>query len=186
MRSVFFALFTLLPAIAQADAVSELVERLKGTDEKYEIVGTICEQAARLELEREFQPPRFAIETGISYGNASRTIGELDVIIFDSDSKAALVAEVKCWKNLDRALTKAKSQRSRFKSTLAAGSRIKFWDKKNDPHHFNQFTSIKYFDSISQKGGKKAGFDRELSLSLDELMEARRRLLNCNAGGSCE
>lgn len=168
-----------------ADPVSDLVERLKGTDEKYEIIGTICEQAARIELEREFQPPRYLIETGISYGNGNRTIGELDVVVFDSDKKVAMVAEVKCWKDLGGALLKAKSQRKRFRDTISSGSKVKFWDNSRDQHSYGQFTAIQYFDSISQKGGKAAGFDRELSLSLDQLMEARRRLLNCNSGGSC-
>jgi len=182
----FLGLLSLIPCLALADPVSELVEKLKGTAERYEIVGTICEQAARIELERDFQPPRYKIETGISYGNDNRTIGELDVVVFDSDSKVAMVAEVKCWKNLSRALQKARSQRKRFQETISSGAKVRFWDKDNDRHTYSQFTAIQYFDSISQKGGKAAGFDRELSMPLDDLMEARRRLISCNAGGRCE
>lgn len=184
MKLVYLFLIGSIPLTAHADGVSDLVERLKGTDDKYEIVGTICEQAARIELEREFQPPRYAIETGISYGNESRTIGELDVVVFDSDRRVAMVAEVKCWKDLGRALQKARSQRRRFRDTLASGAKVKFWHEK-DQHRYSEFTGIQYFDSISQKGGKGAGFDRELSLSLAELMEARRRLLNCSDSKSC-
>ena len=186
MKILFILLISAFSNPSYADPVSDLVERLKGTDEKYEIVGTICEQAARIELEREFQPPRYQIETGISYGNNSKTIGEIDVVIFDSDKKVALVAEVKCWKDLNGALQKARSQRKRFKDTISSGSKVKFWDDDKDQHSYGQFTAIQYFDSISQKGGKAAGFDRELELSLEQLMEARRRLLSCNSGGSCE
>lgn len=178
-------LFLLLASgFAHADSVSELVQRLKNTEEAYNITGTICEQAARLELERDFQPPRFKIETGISYSMGGQTMGELDVVVFDAD-KVAMVAEVKCWKNFGDALQKARSQRKRFQKALGSGRELLFWHDKAK-YDSAQFNELRVFESISQKGGKSNGFTRELGYSLEELMDARQRLLNCQAGGRCE
>ena len=185
MLAVFQLLLLLVPTLGFADSVSELVQKLKDTEEAYNITGTICEQAAKIELERDFQPPRFKIETGISYGMGSGgTMGELDVVVFEAD-KVTMVAEVKCWKDFGDALQKAKSQRKRFQQALGSGRELHFWhDKmKYDPAQFN---GLRVFESISQKGGKANGFNRELSFSLDELMDARQRLLNCQAGGRCD
>lgn len=184
MPSILVYLFLILPTLTYADSVSELVQKLKNTDEAYNITGTICEQAAKLELERDFQPPRFKIETGISYGMGGSTMGELDVVVFDAD-KVTMVAEVKCWKDFGDALQKAKRQRKRFQQALGSGRELIFWHDKEqyDPAQFSQ---LRVFESISQKGGKASGFNRELSYSLDELMDARQRLLTCQAGGRCE
>jgi hypothetical protein len=184
MLPVLAYVLLLLPTFTFADSVSELVQKLKNTEEAYNITGTICEQAAKIELEREFQPPRFNIQTGISYGMGGSTMGELDVVVFDAD-KVTMVAEVKCWKDFGDALQKAKSQRKRFQQALGSGRELLFWHDKvqYDPAQFN---GLRVFESISQKGGKANGFNRELSFSLDELMDARQRLLTCQAGGRCE
>jgi hypothetical protein len=179
MKFVVFAFLSLWVAesFALADGVSDLVEQLKNTDEKYEIIGTVCEQAARLDLQREYPSPRFSIETGISYGTNGRTVGELDVIVFDSTKSAVAVAEVKCWKSFSGGLKKARDQRSRFLNNIKGGQALKMWDKNHPSHSSSEFANLKTFYTYSQKGGADAGFDRELPLTLDELMEARRMLL---------
>lgn len=179
MKTVFFSMIAALSFsnIAFADGVSDLVEQLSGTDEKYEVVGTICEQAAKLDLEREYPAPRYTVETGISYGRARNTVGELDVVVLDSDQTAVLVAEVKCWKSFSGGLKKARDQRARFLTNAKNAAGLRLWDKTHDGHSPGKFSKLTQFITVAQKGGASAGFDRELNLSLAELMEARQLLL---------
>jgi len=185
----FMGLFILLSMIlgnaARADSASEIFDQLKDSGEKYEIVGTICEQVARIDLEREYPAPRYVVETGISYGEGARTIGELDVIVFESGGKAVLVAEVKCWKSLSGGLKKAKVQRARFRDTLKGGSQFRLWDKSHPSHAPAAFKELKTFVTIAQSGAKAAGYDRELAYSLDDLLAARTLLLSCQNSGEC-
>lgn len=181
-----FVLFSLaLVTVARADSAGDIFEQLKNSGEKYEIVGTICEQVARLDLQREYPAPRYVVETGISYGNASRTIGELDVIVFDSSEKAVLVGEVKCWKSLSGGLKKAGAQRARFRDALRGGGQFRLWDKTHPNHPLESFKDLKTFVTIAQNGAKAAGYDRELAYSLDDLMAARALLLTCQNSGKC-
>lgn len=56
-----------------------------------------------------------------------------------------------------------------------------------DEHRYSKdvFKSIQKYFSISQNGGVNQGFDFELSLDFKELMELRKRLLDCRAEGRC-
>lgn len=176
---------SLFAAPAFGNSVGDLVERLRDTGEKYEIVGTICEQAAKLDMEREYPAPRYRVETGISYGNWDRTVGELDVVVFDSDDAAVFIGEVKCWKSYSGALRKARDQRKRFQSALTGGAPLSFWHGKDNGHQQTSFQGVPVFQAISQKGGMASGFERELSFSLEELMDARAQLVACQRTGKC-
>jgi hypothetical protein len=184
-RNLFLALLTLVPFSARAASKEALFESLKDSGEKYSIIGTVCEQAAKLDFQREYPAPSFQIETGISYGNGDRTIGELDVIVFDADQRAVLVAEVKCWKSFSGALKKAADQRKRFRSNLSSGTELQFSDKARHAHRTADFRDLTKFVTVAQSGGAASGFDRELAYSLEDLMDVRARLVACQAQGSC-
>lgn len=179
---IFGFLFT---AQAFGNPVSDLVEQLRDSGEKYEVIGTICEQAAKLDMAREYPAPRYHVETGISYGSKERTVGELDVVVFDSDNSAVFIGEVKCWKSFSGALRKAREQRKRFQSAIASGSKLSFWHSEDSGHQQSAFEGRSTFQAISQKGGQGSGFERELSFSLEELMDAREQLMACQKSGKC-
>ena len=40
--------------------------------------------------------------------------------------------------------------------------------------------------AISQKGGVRSGFERELEQNLDELMQLRKHILRCQRQGECK
>lgn len=183
--STFILFSSVFVNVAFADSARDIFESLKNSGEKYEIIGTICEQVARLDLQREYPAPRYVVETGISYGNASRTVGELDVIVFDSNDKAVLVGEVKCWKSLSGGLKKAGAQRARFRDALRGGSQFRLWDKTHPDHPLESFKDLKSFVTIAQNGAKVAGYDRELAYSLEDLMAARSLLITCQNSGKC-
>jgi len=173
----------LLSISAAAAPLPDLFEKLRDSALNYEVVGTVCEQVSRLELMKTYPPSEYEIVNGIEYGDSDRTIGELDVVVFEkSTKKAILVGEVKCWKNLDSALTKARNQRQRFQRSLSQN--IEMHDHAND-YDQTQFLEVQKYVAIAPKGGVEAGFEMDMENSLDELMHLRKMLLDCQQQGQC-
>ncbi len=180
-RSVL--LFFLLSSTTQAAPLPELMEALRDSAVNYEVVGTVCEQVARLELYKTFPAKDFEIINGIEYGDTKRTIGELDVVIFKKTTKKAVfVGEVKCWRDLQGALKKAHAQRNRFIASLS--KEIYMQDQENS-YDQAQFDHVQRYAAIAPVGSKKAGFDVEMENSLEELMRLRDMLMDCQHRGQC-
>lgn len=175
-------------AFAKTDdpQVDAYFEMLKDVPVNYSNFGTICEQVARLEMVKQYNQTEYNVKVGISYSAKNRTIGELDVIVFrNSDNEAVLVAEVKCWKNLNGGLGKAHNQLNRFKSHI--GNRIEMHSVENEDEIFttSQFDESPRFMTISQKGGETAGFDLGLPLDLDQMNALYDRMVGCQNRGEC-
>jgi len=149
----------------------------------YEIVGVVCEQVARIELYKTYPQSEYEIITGIEYGDNTRTIGELDVVIFKkSTQEAVLVGEVKCWKDATAAREKAMDQRNRFIRSLSKN--IDLHDVDQD-YSKKQFNHVLKYVAIGPKGYKDAGFEIEMENTLRELMDLRRMMLECQQQGQC-
>lgn len=158
---------------------------LKNSGSNYEVIGTVCEEVARLRFQEEFPAPKYGVVTGVEYGDGNRTIGELDVVVFDSmTNRVYRVAEVKCWKNNEGAIRKALSQRQRFVNTLRSGKPIKFKNSKVQFRRDNFLQNPKQI-AVAQKGSKSAGFDIELNYELAELMKLRQMMIQCQAARQC-
>lgn len=181
--------FTVAASALGAPAQADLdFAKLKERAVSYAVLGTICEQVAKLRLEDEFPAPAYSVETGIEYKRGVTTLGELDVIVFRaSDGAAVLVGEVKCRPNLTHAVHLAKDQLDRFKSNIEAGGnvRLAMKDGTNRTFALSRFADCGTFVSISQDGGKAAGFDRTIGLDLDAALALRDRLIACQAAGEC-
>jgi hypothetical protein len=96
-------------------SIQDEVAILKDIPRDYLDTGSICEEVARQETIKEYPAPQFEVLSGIAYETQDGTDGELDVIVFDSNTnKVIKIAEVKCWLKLDHALKKAHEQRARF------------------------------------------------------------------------
>lgn len=160
---------------------------LKNSGSNYEIIGTVCEEVTRLRFQEEFPAPKYGVVTGVEYGDGNRTIGELDVVVFDTmTNRVYRVAEVKCWKNNEGAIKKARSQRQRFINTLQSGRTIKFKSlHSNVQFRRDNFLQNPQQIAVAQKGSKSAGFDKELDYELDELMKLRQMMIQCQAAGQC-
>jgi hypothetical protein len=185
--SLFFVSLLFSIQLKAAD-IAPVFRQLKDSGADYVPIGAVCEQVARLELGREFPQAQYDITTGIIYSNSQRVIGELDVVVFKkADERAVLVAEVKCWRNLQRGHKKASEQRARFLHTLESGQPIDLYlsTKREIIYERDQFNKLPSFISISQKSGTPAGFDRSLDYSLEELMKLRDLLLACQKSGEC-
>ncbi len=175
--SVFFSL------AAPAAPIQDLFTQLRDSGLNYEVVGTVCEQVSRLELQKVYPVSQYEVVNGIEYGDATRTIGELDVVVFDkATKKAVLVGEVKCWKDLKSAIAKARDQRFRFQKSLAKD--IALHDYQTD-YDKEQFSSVQKYVAIAPKGAKAAGFEVDMENSLGELMQLRDMLMTCQDQGQC-
>lgn len=184
VRALFLSLSVSFVSFSVSAApLDELFEQLRDSALDYEIVGTVCEQVARIELYKTYPPEKFEIVNGIEYGDNTRTIGELDVVIFEKATKqAVLVGEVKCWKDNSAARVKALDQRQRFIRSLKKNIYLHDHDTDYDK---SQFKNVQKFVSIAPKGSKAAGFEIDMENSLKELMELRKMMMNCQHQGQC-
>lgn len=182
--SLFFSLFLSFNAFA---GINDEFEALKDSGVNFQATGTICEEVARLKIAQQYQSPQYTVVTGIAYGDNRRTIGELDVIVFENKSKNVVrVGEVKCWKDMSAGLKKAREQRKRFLTAIKQMDNLHFESTADQTRYDqSQFVSIREFISIAQKGSKNVGYDAELDYSLSELMQLRARLIECQGRGKC-
>lgn len=160
---------------------------LKNIPRDYQDAGSICEEVARVDMMRLYPAPQYTVEVGIAYSDDERTIGELDIIIFDNNlNKVIKTGEVKCWKDVRGGLKKAREQRLRFISYLESGRALYFRStstgKYFDP---GQFAGLKDFFSVAQKGSQAQGFTRELQYTLSELKQYRKEMIHCQNRGEC-
>jgi hypothetical protein len=176
----------LFAGFAQASLQDEM-EALRDTPRSYVDTGAICEEVARLDVQKEFPKPQYTVINGIAYSGENGTIGELDVVIFDNNTQKVIkIAEVKCWKDLKGGLKKARDQRQRFLSWNKSGKKLKF-KSTSDGRVFpqDQFDYVTEFVSIAQKGATRSGFDAELNYTLPELMQLRQMMMQCQSRGEC-
>lgn len=186
--TIFLVLFTSFDVFAKtfenSKQIDEYFELLSYEKTDFEPVGAVCERVAVREVEPSYPSSNYEIKNGIQYDEHKTTIGELDVVVFNKlTGKVEAVAEVKCWRSFPGALKKAKEQRMRFLTYL--NKNIVITDKEQNKYSKNDFNNIQKYFSISQDGGVNQGFDFELSLDFKELMELRKRLLDCHAEGRC-
>lgn len=165
-------------------------DAIKNNGEKYQVIGVICEQVAKLRLQEKYPAPQYEVLTGIEYFEGKRTVGELDVTVLDNSQpkpRAVVVSEVKCWKNLDNARKKALDQRQRFQTHIAGNQPIRIQMNHGDRRKFSreQFLTVSQYLAISQSGGEASGFEMTLDYSLEELMEMRRKIMECQERREC-
>lgn len=184
-----FVLVSLFPFFAVANLETDF-EAIKNNGRSLQDTGAICEEVAQLQMKRQYPADRYNVLTSIAYADLNGTVGELDVIIFEKASNQAIViGEVKCWRNMEGGLSKARSQRSRFLSNIKSGKALTFtWLPDPGSYHFTKqnFNKVNTFITIAQKGSKSAGYDLELEHSLGDLMELRSRIMNCQSQGACK
>ncbi|MFN8790170.1 MAG: hypothetical protein ACK5Y2_01790 [Bdellovibrionales bacterium] len=181
------ALLVLVFATQTFAGMGEDFAKLKNSGSDYTVVGTICEDVTKLRFEEEFPSTKFEVVTGVEYNDGNRTIGELDVVVFDRlTQKAVRVSEVKCWKDMNGALAKARNQRQRFINHLKSNLPIYFRSLRSQ-HQFKEanFLSVTDFAAVAQKGSKAVGFERELPYELRELMQLRQMMISCQNQRQC-
>ncbi len=181
----FLSLFSVeAKSFGQEEIIQKYFDILKNESTDFEPTGAVCERVAVRELVNDYPADKFFIKNGIQYDERNMTIGELDVVIFDkATGLVEAVAEVKCWRSFEGARKKAKEQRMRFQTYL--NKNIVIYDDEGKKYPKNQFALVRRYFSISQQGGVGQGFDFELTLDFKEMMELRKRLLDCRAFKNC-
>lgn len=160
---------------------------LRDSGANYEVVGVVCEEVTRLRFQEEFPAPKYGVTTGVEYGDGQRTIGELDVVVYEANTHQVVrVAEVKCWKDNNGAIAKAREQRSRFIRTLQSGRTVYFRSLSSQiQFRKDHFMRNQQYMAVAPKGSTAAGFERELSYELRELMQLRQMMLKCQSSQQC-
>jgi hypothetical protein len=185
MNKAVFLFISLFVFSAFAGTLENYKEQLKDIPVDYVVNGAVCEQVARLEMMKLYPENQFETLVGVTYGHPAATIGELDVVIFNrATGNVDVVAEVKCWKDLDKAHNKAMEQRERFLRALQVMPKMIIY-RGNTAYTKEQFSHIQRYLSISQKGGEAHGFDITMDYTLAELMEFRASMLKCQSDGGC-
>lgn len=185
LAALFFVILFSSVSFAGGD-IEPYFEALRNSGANFEPDGTVCEEIARLEVTKEFGDA-YEVTTGVEYSLGKDTLGELDVVVFErSTHKVVLVAEVKCWKNLQQAMDKLKAQRDRFTWNLTKhAAHIQFQPDEGQNFRVEDFQGPFKFRAISQFGGLKHGFEQEIQLTLSEVKQLRSKLLKCQAWGEC-
>lgn len=174
------------PALASID---DEFSRLKDLGENYEISGVVCEQIALFNYQELYPAPTYEVVSGVAYGDDDGTLGELDIVVFESKSGTAqTIAEVKCWEDNRAAMKTAKEQQARFKRSVQSGEPLYFNSTKKSKRIFESelFRKVRFYETVAPLHSKADGFDHEIPYSLTELSELRSRLLQCQAAGDCK
>jgi Holliday junction resolvase-like predicted endonuclease len=189
MKVIFFLCFVFpFTLFARPQySIEEDFQKLKTVPADYRSFGAICEQVARLRLKKKYLPPLHKILVGLEYRNSRRTLGELDIVVYSKIAQRVfLTAEVKCWKNLEAASSKARKQLKRFYFYREGQEKIFFYPKEKTSFSF-QKSHFSHSGKmiISQKSEGKSSFDMDLGLTLRQLQTLRKRLLHCQKRGLC-
>lgn len=184
---ILVLLLTLFISLSAFAGWDEDFALLKNTPRDYQDAGSICEEVARLDMQRQYPAPQFQVEVGIAYADHERTLGELDIVIFDNNiNKVYKIAEVKCWKHVSNGLTKAREQRARFIRAIHSKVPLRFRSTSTGRvYHEDQFRYVTDFFSIAQKGSESQGFDVELKYTLQEMKKHRTDMILCQNRGEC-
>ena len=160
---------------------------LKKIPADYQSFGSICEQVARLRLKERFDPKKFEFIIGLEYRNFRRTLGEVDLLVVSKKSeKVFVVGEVKCWKNLDAAIVKAKKQLKRFFKAMNSSEKITFHPKEKTNIKFKKESFLKAKEIMySQKTDDENPFLNDIGLTLYQVKTLRKKLQQCQKNKKC-
>lgn len=183
LAALFLSLFISINVFAANWA--EDFEALKKVPRSYSDSGAICEEIARLDIQKKYPAPQFKVEVGIAYSDRDGTIGELDVIVFDR-GQVTLIGEVKCWNSLNGGLKKAREQRARFLDNLNSNKELVFMSTSTR-QRFDQsaFEGVQNFITIGQLGALDKGYDMELGYTLEEMHQHTGDMIGCQQSGEC-
>lgn len=179
-------------AFSSPEQMAEDYQALRKVPSNYEVFGTVCEEVARLRLEKEYAGDTYNVLRSIEYKDKIKVLGELDVVVFErSTNEAILIGEVKCWDDFNKALQKAKDQLNRFENAVENKQIRDIYltheqDQKGAPRlQASQFDTHPRLTTISYDGGEAAGFDSSIGLTMEEVKELRDMLMGCKGKSEC-
>lgn len=187
MRFTIFS-FLLVLSFQTFAGLTEDYDKIKDLGRNLEPTGAICEEIAQLRFAEIYPEPNYKVVTGIEYADKEKTLGELDVVVFNNETQLAdIIGEVKCYTTVKSGLKKAKEQRKRFLTNINSPKALTFtWlNDRTVKLAKTQFKKAKKFVTIGQSGTIAKGYDYELPYSLSELMQLREDIIKCQSEGRC-
>ncbi|WP_413587277.1 hypothetical protein [Bdellovibrio sp. HCB274] len=185
---VLSTLFTFIfSSFAFAGDLNAAFDSLKNSGANFEPDGAVCEELEKVRLGQIYPADKYLISGDIEYSTGKETIGELDTVVIDrSNGKVILLGEVKCWKNMEDGLMKAKSQMMRFLWTLGKHPEsLVFQSYDGIKYTAAQFSTNTPIYTVGALGSVAKGADYEFDLTLKETQHLRMMLLKCQQNGEC-
>lgn len=154
----------------RAELLDRYFEAIRKLPLDYGKIGSVLEAIALVELGKLYPEPDYAVYTGIQYENHSgRTLGELDIVIWDlKENHALAVYECKLTGNFRRAGQKGREQLNRFINSLKAreiGGMRSEAGKRFNPQ---QFEEALVYGLIGPHGALDAKWALQIDLSRGE------------------
>lgn len=146
-------------------------ERIRDLDFDYGKVGSVLEAIAYCRLLDEHAPRGLDVLHGIQYFDADRTLGELDLVVYDPKGRRVhAVYEVKLSGNLERVRYGALEQLERFRLALRRRriERLLIAHGGGPPPPLDAFRDCREFGLIGSRGARRARYDIEIDLARDE------------------
>jgi hypothetical protein len=148
-------------------------------------IGSICEFIAKEIIAKKYRSSHYMIKTNIAYGDHhKRILGELDIVVFNRSSRrAALLIEVKCRKDQQKALSHGYNQLKRFKNIISESLELDEAQKPIIHRGATQFT-LDQFDGVNTQVMMPKQCDGcpmkpyEFDLTLDDVKNLQTMLLN--------
>lgn len=134
-------------------------------------VGSVLEAIAFVEFRKRYPEPAYAVIPGVVYFNGEgRTLGELDLIVFDPESERVLeVYEVKLTASPRNAADRADRQLERLRRALEQGAVDEFRSPEGFPtllpRHFDAGT---FYGKIGSRETRGADWTHSFDLSRPE------------------
>jgi len=144
---------------------------LTTSDTTIDSIGTMFEVIVRHELERRYPSADFEITGALEYLHGTTVVGELDLLVFRrSDGACVMVGEAKFWRNLSKAIKKARTQLQRFRDNLTGGAITRYRWKPDPERPFDdgQFTGTDEYQTWGPRGATSSGFTHAVDLAIDE------------------
>ncbi len=195
MRSVGYGVSTAIVAILVFAGLLVEAKGLPSTWSYFQAIrnmqlhypSMVCEQVAKIDLEKQFDRSLYWIDTNLNYGySVGMQLGELDVVVFDRITRTAVrIYEIKCWAGAEgRALRKANQQRKRFFDEINFGPGPSIWSMKSK-YSVRQFRGMPPENYKIGGPSGSVGFDYQLPLTLDQLNQLFAEVKECQKVGDC-
>jgi hypothetical protein len=179
----FFLALSLSCTSVFARTMQDAYDHLKGTLPRGATLGMVCEQLAKWKFSEMYPEPKFDVETGIEYRDTTgRTVGELDLVIFDRRTgNVKLVGETKCKNEHRRKEAKklASRQLHRLRTFLNLDPNLSFTStiRRGVRYSVEQFYGYIKYAIILPRSETAHSNVNDLDFSLDQIRGLHRRLV---------
>jgi len=179
---IVFSVYAICAPFDNNPGLKKYYEKLKAIKFVPYNFGYTLEEIIKFKLEKRFPKTVYEITGGLELSDAKGyAIGEIDILVLNKKTKkVVLIGEAKVWKDLKKALIKARHQLQKLRDAIT-NNKIKSMYYCPDPK--KKFTTAIFkntkilYETFSSKGGKKYGFDYEIDITPSEVLRLNKALI---------